>query len=70
MNYPLRSNPPFPYSLSRNLAIFLPRSRVSRSHNASAKCTDSFMEEHPWGQTPEAQTDDNEKKKKLIDCAQ
>ena len=51
----------------------LPRSRVSRSHNASAKRTDllySFMIEHPTDQTPEAQTDDNEEKEKLIDCAQ
>ena len=52
-------------------SIFPPRSRVSRSHNASAKRTDSlysFMEEHPADQIPETQTDDNEKKKKLFFC--
>ena len=57
---------------TKYLGTKVPRSRVSRSHNASAKHTDSlysFMEEHPADQMPEAQTDDNEKKKKLIDCA-
>ena len=51
----------------------LPRSRVSRSHNASVKCTDllySFMRKHAADQTPETQKDDNEKTEKLIDCAQ
>ena len=52
---------------------FLPRFRISRSHNASVKRTDSlysFMREHPADQTPEAQMDDNKKTEKLIDCAQ
>ena len=51
----------------------LPRSRVSRTQNASVKRTDSlysFMKRHLADQTPEARRTTNEKTKKLpINCA-
>ena len=51
----------------------MPKSRVSRSQNVSARLTDSlysFMKIHPVDMTAEARRTTNEKTaKKLIDCA-